>query len=726
MVPSFLTLLLLSQSAAPTDTTNPFASPLTRQIVERAMARHRAQDSAVTDYRARIRYRLSASIGRRRWAQIPVTAVEEQEALVAWQLPNDLRIDVVGRRFRTRDPDWDFSSVFYRPWFVPRGVGDSVRIFSDNFPATGALHPLASTGPDWYRYALRDSVTVAAPGGAPVRIFVIEVAPRRPGPALVAGRLWIDAATGEVVRLTFRYVGTELFVRPRPGRRSEGSARRLNAIGNRIVSVDADLEYALQDGKFWMPYRQSIAGRVQLPILGDLVIPFEAVTTFSDYELNTRRPIAFTLPLPDTTLPWDSLRVLRHMRRDSIRAERRQQNVEATRTRFWNYADRWHGGRYELHRPPNDSLARYAAWDDSLDLGANDEDRVRLRDVAATLARMSDSLPDDVTGARGHGFGYERLTDALRYDRVEGYSLGLGYHVRVPGLEFTDLQGTVRYGFSDERVTGRLSLIRDGPGGRFRLSGYREVATVDPIARGPSVANTLDAIFAAHDDGDYALVTGGSASFETSVGIGWELTLSGRVERERSVTTQASSGVNDFLGGDGVFPPNPAITEGTFAGATVRLGYTGRTRWALAADVLGGAGTTTVRGWGELREDIGGKAGVTLRAKAGIASNPLLPQSAFRLGGINTVRGFDYGTLSGQAFWAGQMDIAPLPGRIRPVLFVDAGQAGPADGLFQTQALVGGGAGLSFFHGALRFDVSRRLSPDVARLRFDLVVGAVR
>jgi hypothetical protein len=261
MVPSFLTLLFLFQSAALTDTTNPFASPLTRQIVERAMARHRAQDSAVTDYRARIRYRLSASIGRRRWARIPVTAVEEQEALVAWQLPNDLRIDVVGRRFRTRDPDWDFSSVFYRPWFVPRGVGDSIRIFSDNFPATGPLHPLASTGPDWYRYALRDSITVAA-GGAPVRIFVIEVTPRRPAPALVAGRLWIDATTGEVVRLTFRYVGTELFVRPRPGRRSEGSARRLNAIGNRIVSVDADLEYALQDGKFWMPYRQSIGRRV--------------------------------------------------------------------------------------------------------------------------------------------------------------------------------------------------------------------------------------------------------------------------------------------------------------------------------------------------------------------------------------------------------------------------------------------------------------------------------
>ena len=176
------------------------------------------------------------------------------------------------------------------------------------------------------------------------------------------------------------------------------------------------------------------------------------------------------------------------------------------------------------------------------------------------LAGSSDTLPEEPRDARGSGFGYERLTDAARYDRVEGYSLGLGYHVQVPGLELIELQGTLRYGFSDDRVTGRLSLIRDAPGRRLRLSGYREVASVDPIGRGPSIANSLNAIFAAHDDADYALVTGGSASFETSLGVGWELTLSARVERERSLAAVAASGVNDFLGGDGIFPANPPVT----------------------------------------------------------------------------------------------------------------------------------------------------------------------
>jgi hypothetical protein len=726
MVASLLALLLLAPASASPDTNSPFANTITRELIMRAMARHRAQTDAVTDYRARIRYRLSATIGRRRWAQLPVTAVEEQEALVQWGLPNDLRIDVVGRRFRTRDPKWDLSSVFYRPWFVPRGVGDSVRIFSDNFPATGALHPLAGSGPEWYRYALQDSLTVATPRGDRIRIFVVDVVPRRTGPALIAGRLWIEAGSAEVVRLTFRYVGTQLFVRPSRGHRSAASARRLNKIANRIVSIDADLEYALQEGKFWMPYRQAIAGRVQLPMFGDLVVPFQAVTTFSDYELNTGRPVAFTLPLPDTTLPWDSVKVLRRMRRDSIRAERQRRNVAATRHRSWNYADVWSGGRYEIHRPPNDSLARYAAWDDSLTLGLANEDMVRFREVDADLARMRDTLPTQLTGGGNHGLAYERLADAFRYDRVQGYSLGLGYHVRIPRMEFSDLIGTVRYGFSDDRVTARLSFIRDAPGGQLRVSGYHDVVNVDPIALGPSFGNTFNAIFVAHDDADYALASGGSVTFETSLGVGYELSATGRVERQRSVRRETSSGVNDFLGGDGIFPENRPITEGTFAGGTVRLLYGGRTRWTLTADLLGGAGTATLRGWGEVRRDVGGGAGATIRARAGIATTPVLPQMAFRLGGVNTVRGFEYGSLTGQAFWSAQLDVTPIASRLRPVVFIDAGQAGSASGLFDTKALVGAGVGLSLLRGALRFDLSRRLSPDVARLRFDVVFGAVR
>jgi hypothetical protein len=334
---------------------------------------------------------------------------------------------------------------------------------------------------------------------------------------------------------------------------------------------------------------------------------------------------------------------------------------------------------------------------------------------------------DSLVGQQSSTVAYERLADAVRYDRVQGLSLGLGYRLRVAGLPFTSLFGSVRYGFSDDRVTGRLTLVRDAPGSRLALGGYRDVTGVDPLSPGHTAGNTLDALFVAHDDADYLLAEGGTASFATSLRPGLDLALSARVEQETSVVRKAKSAVNDFLGGDGIFPPNPAVDEGTFAGGSARLSHTGRLRWALTADVLGGEGRTTGRLFGELRAEVGEGAGATVRLKAGAATSPALRQMEFRLGGQATVRGFDYGARRGQAFWAAQLDLTPFRGRLRPVAFIDAGQAArPAD-LFSSTAFAGAGLGVSMFGGALRLDLSHPLTPDTGgKVRFDIVVQAAR
>jgi hypothetical protein len=713
------------------DTASPFSTPAVHQLVERAMARRRTSDSAVADYQATIRYRLSVALGRSVWSRAPATAVEEQVARVQWQQPNDLRVDVLGRRFRTRRRDLELSSIWARPWFVPRGVDDSVRIFSSRFPATGALHPLASTGPEWYRYTITGDLTVTPATGGTLHLMRVQVTPRRTGPALIVGQMWVDSASAQVVRLTFRYLGTALWVRPEDGPEGPDSAkaRRLNSMVSRVVNVDADLEYGLQEGRYWMPYRQVIAGTVRMPMVSDVVIPFQATTTFEDYTINSGRPIVFDLPLLDELgLSRDSVRKLRRARVDSIRAARRNQlGGRADSLRAWDYAGRWRGGRYELHRPPNATLNRYDQWPDSLSLAPDPADARRVREAEAELARLAATLPDSVTGQAARGLGYERLFDALRYDRVQGLSLGVGYRVRAPGLRFADLYGTVRYGFSDDRVTGRLTLVRDAPGGRWSLGGYRDIVGVDPFSRGHTLGNTLDALFVAHDDADYLLAEGGAVGFATSLSTGLDLEAGLRVEQETSVRREAKSAVNDFLGGDGEFPPNAPVNPGTYGGASVRLTHVGAWRWGLTADVLGNADHTTGRLFGDLRADAGDGFGATLRLKAGIATSPTLQQSLFRLGGQQTVRGFDYGTRRGQAFWAAQLDLAPLRGRLRPVAFVDAGQAADGSDLFSSTALAGAGVGLSMYNGALRFDLSHRLTPDAGgKLRFDIVVQAPR
>ena len=254
-------LLLLALGAGPADTLS-FATPATRALMERAMARHRAQESAVTDYRAQARFRVSFALGRRAWSRPPTMAVEEIDATVHWQAPNDMRVDLLGRRARARHDDMDLRTFFDRPWFFPRQVGDSVRLFGGDFPERAAVHPLAAAGPAHYRYAITDSQRVRLPDGGAIRLQRVEVRPRTVAPALVAGYLWLDQDSGEVVRFTFRFVGEELWETPDGDTpRDSADARKANQFVNRILEIEADLEYGLQEGRYWMPYRQAVSGR---------------------------------------------------------------------------------------------------------------------------------------------------------------------------------------------------------------------------------------------------------------------------------------------------------------------------------------------------------------------------------------------------------------------------------------------------------------------------------
>src|SRR5690349_5949034 len=97
----FAAIAVLSVQEPRADTTV-FVTPAVRALVERATARRRTTDSAVADYQATVHYRLSFGFGRRQWARVPPVVVEEQIAQVQWRVPNDLRLDIVGRRSAAR------------------------------------------------------------------------------------------------------------------------------------------------------------------------------------------------------------------------------------------------------------------------------------------------------------------------------------------------------------------------------------------------------------------------------------------------------------------------------------------------------------------------------------------------------------------------------------------------------------------------------------------------
>lgn len=725
--------LIASAPAQGADSQAAFASARTEALVRHAMARHAVADTTVHDYQATFRTRLTFSFGRRRWARIPPLAAEEQTGIIRWQRPNDLQIEMQGRRNRARDRDMDIRSVFDEPWFVPRALDDSVRLAGADFPEKAALHPLAQDGPAWYRYTLVDSTAVRNPEGRQVWLYRLTAEPRRAGVGLIVGFLLVDGQTGDVVRFSFRFVGTDLWVKPDGDTPSDSAeARTANKWINRLLSLNADLEYSLQDGKHWMPYRQTISGSVEIPFVSDAVVPFAFTTTFDDYEIDTGRPIVFRLPPVHSKAEADSLEGARW---DSLRAERRMHGLEEgdPDTLEWRKRSRdvpgvWgNGGRYEVHIPPLDSMDHYAGWPDSMQLDLADDDGKEQRELAAEVAGLAERLPNSLTGRRPSMFAIEQIADVFRYNRVQGVSLGLGYRTPFFDVPFTTAFGSARLGLSDSRLYLRGALVRDAPSGRWTLAGYRDLATVDPFLRTGAFANSLNALFTTHDEADYLLVQGGSLTRESSLGVGLDLTLSARVEDQSSVTTEAHSAMHDLYG-DGRFLGNPPVADGVFGGATLKLeGRLGSGRWVLGGDVLSGAPGSTAKLFGEVRQRLGsGRSGLTLTARAGMATDDPLPQSAFRLGGQKTVRGYAYGAAQGQGFWSVQADVGFGKKGVRPVFFADAGQAGPRAGLFDRPVLSGAGAGLSFFGGIMRWDLSFPITPETGKPRFDLVFIAPR
>ena len=710
------------------------------------MSRHREQDSTVRDYQAKIRYRVSFGFARRKWGDPMPVAVEEQDATVAWQLPNELRVNLLGRRSASQLDGVDLTTTFSHPWFVPRTLGDSIRIFgASQTPSRAAPHPLAPGADRFYRYAAGDSVVIATTARR-ITIEGITVLPKFTDGAYVTGRIWVDVSTGDVVRFTFRFVGTELWSEPDgPTARDSANAVRASKFVSRIVELNADLEYSLQESRYWMPYRQVIAGRVSVPFGIDFAVPFEARTTFDDYTVNSGERVVFDAPFPhDSNARGRNRGTLVASRDtgrrapsaagpDSIRhpdSTRTRPDSIGFRARFRNRTGYLAGGgRYEIHRPPLDSMRRYNGWSDSLVLQGNQADRRRLQEAMSDLAHLAEKLPPEATGRPGVGITWEKVADVLRYNRVEGTTLSIGERIPVPH-SFTDIYGTVRYGFGDQRLMARVAAVRDAPAGRLTVALSRDLSDADPFVTGLSFGNSLRAILTGHDDGAYLLAQGARFSYETSGGPGTELTWTARVEDEQSVVSRARAFFPRIFGSNGYFPEPDAVREGFASGGGLRIERVRPSwRWMLDGEGLAVAGRGAGRLAGELRFNRLADGWLTARVKGGLAAgSDSVPQLALHAGGEGTVRGYEFGVTSGDALWAVQLDLSkPSRRAVKLVAFVDAGQAGRLSGFGGSPFLSGAGVGASILGGFIRGELSHPITNRAGRgLRFDVIFGGIR
>ncbi|MBA3854745.1 MAG: hypothetical protein C0503_10025 [Gemmatimonas sp.] len=384
-------------SAAPLAAQERWNDERSMALVQAATARRSLQlaDTALRDYSAQAMGTVTflAQFGDGALSR-PIVVKSDQLALeVYWGAPDRSKQRIVGRRDTLLLP----SDMQYHR--------DHLGIIQNNFPdiirlgegdeVLDVVHPLSPRGSDTYDYALRDSLAIRG-GGVSVDVMMISVRPKDPLRPAAVGAVYLDRATGSVVRMTFSF--TRAALRDR-----------------QLEDVSVILENGLVDGRFWLPRRQEIeirrsASWMDFPAKGIIRGRWEICCISTNQSLAS--PV-FRGPEIVEAAPPDQLR-----------------------------------------RHPAFTGAVLDALPE--DVRALDADEVRaVQDEARRLVQES-----ALRRVRSGNLMARRISDFVRSDRVEGLALGAGLSQRVGGGVVAAAQGRYGFADARWKGQGTLEWRR--------------------------------------------------------------------------------------------------------------------------------------------------------------------------------------------------------------------------------------------------------------------------
>jgi hypothetical protein len=315
----------------------------------------------------------------------------------------------------------------------------------------------------------------------------------------------------------------------------------------------------------------------------------------------------------------------------------------------------------------------------------------------------------------------------LRYNRVEGLSPAIGVgQLLGAGLS---LNGLVRAGTADHEVNGEVGLALSSGTRTLQLNGYRRLVATNDWGNPLGFGASFQAMVFGRDEGFYYRGTGAELliSGAENPTVEWRLFA----ERQRNAEVEAEFSIANSLG-DRVFPPNIVAERGDVFGAGFRMQHSLgvnpdglRLYTQLKAENAIGD-FDFARGLVDATFSTGlfGVAAVGVTFGIGSSMGHVPAQRHFLLGGTHSVRGQRAGTSSGDAFWMTRFELGTGQTGARRVLFADFGWAGSReDWGRQSRALSGVGLGWSFLDGLIRMDIARGIYPGKA-WRFTSYVDA--
>ena len=578
------------------------------------------------------------------------------------QVAVDLYQDSEGRRrqairgLRKREllPIRHFRYYIDRLTAVQNGFGDRIAI-GEGLDVRDVPHPLGSDGESHYHYRLAGSSSIEVPGlTEPIRVHEIEVRPRRQDRPAFVGSVFVEATTGALARLRFSFTPAS-YVDPRVDR------------------VTVRLEHSRHEGGLWLPYRQVVEVRREMPEL-DLPVGsvIRATLRVKAYDFDPDLP-AWRFRGPPVT-------VVDYGRADSTVFEEGL-----------------------MDRMAEEGLS-------PVSLGSIEEEARRAvrRELVSGLPRL-----------RLHT---DRASSLLRANRAEGVRVGLGASFSPgPALKLDGSGGFAfatrafdatlrgRWTAPDAATTTTLELY----GGQLRDSG--------PLPGASGAVNTLSTLLRNRDHTDPHFATGGRMALERRLGETARFAVGMAIEEHAGVRDAWSTG---WVGDE---PPRPLRPpeEGVYARVRTEYGrrWGGLGSWSAAATATGTVGRWEGRATGSLvargegraaSADLARHGRVTLEAGAAWGATP--PQLLFLLGGRGTLPGHDYRAWGGTRFVLarGEGSFQLVPGWVTGRVLGGVGAVGGAApslregwGVAPTagpRGYVGGGVAL--FHDIVRIDAA--------------------
>ena len=740
-----------------------FKDAAARELLLRARAARLQQDSSLLSYDVKSYQRISAGMALRETARDRLIFRSENAAHVQWHRRTGARVEILGARQAVpivaglkeaedemqEDMQDEFSDMMAIPYYPGK---DELWLFemvgtseSEDEGRAMLVHPVAEGSEAYFTFSAGDSVTMTLPDGRRITLRELLVTPREARWNLVVGSFWFETDGAHLVRAVMRFSAPMDIWETVEQDDSTARDDVPLAVRGFLTPMKAEItavtiEYALLDQRFWLPSTQGAEGYARVSFMR---VPFRIEERYRYESVNAIDSLA-AIPAPTrlrSTAMRDSLKAA-GLDSAAVREEMRKYY---TRTDSLRRADRLAqcatGGTYTLvEQRYNGTLplavevpcdVRQLATSPELPPSIYDEGEALFgaADRAELMRALDFGLqPSWAPRAPTLEWGLPHT----RYNRVEGFGTGVVASA-VLGKGYTAQLGA-RGSFADAQLNGEFAVARSN--GRRELRGalYRRLAVSSDFGSPLSFGASFASLLYARDEGFYHRAWGGELRSARAQGGGFEWRLFAEEQWNAPVGTRFSltGGANDdrFIG-------NVPAEQGWFYGAGVRWrGSRGLDPrgWRASADVrLEGAvadyasakqgepfgraflETTLGRGIGPLAASITGAAGTSTGA--------LPAQRHFFLGGLQSVRGQTAGTGFGPSFWMTRVELGTSFVGARPVVFYDAGWAGPTDWKAMGRAMSGAGIGASFLDGMIRFDVARGIYPRV-QTRVDLYLEA--